>query len=154
MTSEISVLPEYAVSATVLKKWSQDRLKLTSREDGSHEAVFRFEGSTCSNFGHAIRTEFRVTLVPISPEDYLIVSSSCRPAADDEGCRRMCSYLASPETFLTSVEYHTPLNGMTLNQALSWKPEMTVAGCLCHRANQDHKWRNVIHTIHFALNHQ
>jgi hypothetical protein len=68
-----------------------------------------------------------------------------------EGYRSMCAYLDNSERFMAQLQMYGPLVGGLLKDALSWKPQVSPAGCLCTRASQDHKWRIVLQTIHFAL---
>jgi hypothetical protein len=134
-----------------LEKWAREHVTLVSRPDDSIAAQFRFTGSTCSNLGHPIRMIYSFILSPARGSDRTILDSSCRRAPDDTGCSKMCSLLESPESFQTALENYAPLTGRTLGEALAWNPDLSMAGCLCHRSDQNHKWRNAIQTVHFAL---
>jgi hypothetical protein len=141
----------YALPRRALEKWAREHVTIIFRPDDSVAAQFRFTGSTCSNLGHPIKMIFSFILSPRLGSDRTILDSNCRPAPDDSGCPRMCSMLESPESFQTALEYYAPLTGKTLSEALAWNPDLSVAGCLCHRSDQNHKWRNAIQTVHFAL---
>lgn len=142
----------YAVPRRALEKWAREHVTLTFCADDSVAAEFRFTGSTCSNLGHPIKMIFSFVLSASHGKDRTILESHCKPAPDDTGCAKMCSLLESPESFQTALENYAPLTGKTLSEALAWLPEISMAGCLCHRSDQNHKWRNALQTIHFALN--
>jgi hypothetical protein len=141
----------YALPRRALLKWSRDDVTLAPQSDDSIFAEFRFAGTTCANLGHPIRMIFTFTLSPLRDGGRTILTSSCRRAPDDTGCPRMCSALESPESFQTALECYAPLTGKSLGEALAWNPDLNVAGCLCHRSSQNHKWRNAFQTIHFAV---
>ena len=63
----------------------------------------------------------------------------------------MCFYRGDTTLLRAGLEANRPATGQLLDDLLAWNPETNPAGCLCTRANQDHKWRMVLHTIHFAL---
>ena len=46
---------KYSVNAKALERWSDERLSVERRADGTLEAIFRYEGTTCSNLGRALR---------------------------------------------------------------------------------------------------
>ena len=39
---------QYSISPKALKRWADERLMLTTSEDGTIEARFRYEGTTCA----------------------------------------------------------------------------------------------------------
>ena len=41
---------------------------------------------------------------------------------------------------------------LVLDDLLEWSPVTSPSACLCTQASRDHKWRIVLHTIHYALN--
>ena len=55
---------KYSVSIKALEKWSKERLKLKMLEDDSFEAIFRYEGSTCSNMGHPLEFDYYIKTSP------------------------------------------------------------------------------------------
>jgi len=84
-----------------------------------------------------------------------ILSSSCEPAKDHSGYCSMCAYLDKPGRSMAQLRIHQPLVDQLLSQALAWQTATSPAGCLRTRASQDHKWRIVLQTLHFALeNHE
>jgi len=141
----------YALSRRALLKWARDNVTFEPQPDDSIVGCFHFLGTTCSNMGHPIKLLFWFTLSPAHDGERTIVESRCRPAPDDTGCRRMCSALESPESFQVMLECYAPLTGKTLSEALAWNPDLNVAGCLCHRNSQNHKWWNAIQAVHYAL---
>jgi len=142
----------YAVARAPLTKWAKERVSLR-REHGRVVAEFIYTGSTCNNLGHPVQAILSLTLLPNDGGDYQIVNLHCSPADDDTGCARMCAHLAAPETFFDDINEDHPLNGMTLSAAVAWKPELEFGGCLCSPESRNHKWRNAVQSIHYALHH-
>jgi hypothetical protein len=70
----------YTVNVRALRRWATERLTLAPRADGSTDALFRYEGTTCSNMGHPLRFEYHVRLGP-RRDGYPIVAQRCVPAA-------------------------------------------------------------------------
>ena len=76
----ISVLnsnAKYSINPRALEKWANERLQLESTGDGSIEARFRYEGTTCSNMGRALEFDYRVKLAPPG-DDYRILEMDLR----------------------------------------------------------------------------
>jgi hypothetical protein len=63
----------------------------------------------------------------------------------------MCAYIDDDAALMAPLDEYHPLVGRPLREALDWSPPVSPAGCLCSRPSQDHKWRIVLQTIHFAL---
>ena len=53
-------------------------------EDGSLDAVFRYDGTTCTNMGRPLAFHYNVKLGPRA-EGYPIREQRCAPAAGDTG---------------------------------------------------------------------
>ena len=142
----------YSFSAKVLRRWSRHRLSMTTLPDGTIKGVFRIDGSTCANMGLPLALDYEVKLTRGEEGDYIIAGCRCSPAGGDRGHRSTCLHLSDPEGFHRGAAEKPPLIGQALGKALSWKPELSPAGCLCTRASRDHKWSVVLQTLHFALN--
>ena len=139
---------EYTVNRKALKRWVEERLALQENPDGSVDAVFRYEGSTCTN--KPLLFNYSVTLGP--PADgYPILKQSCGPAPEDRGLALMCQYMEDPSRLMNSIDHEKPLQGEKLEAALSWWRTPVGAGCYCEQASRDHKWGLVLETIHYAL---
>ncbi|MGD0464416.1 MAG: hypothetical protein ABSB74_18180 [Tepidisphaeraceae bacterium] len=141
---------KYVVNLQALKRWAEERLSLTAGEDGSVNALFRYEGTTCSNLGRAIRLDYHVTLGP-REQGYPIRDQKCAPAPGDEGHTYMCRYMANAEHLMVAIDHEKPLLGQPLNDVLTWQRPATGAGCSCEAADRKHKWGLVLETIHYAL---
>jgi len=140
----------YTVGAKALRKWSAERLQLTPREDGYLEALFRFEGTTCSNLGYPLKFDYRITLEP--PErGYRILDAYCKPSPGDEGFTRMCKYLKDPDALMEAVEREKPLLGKSLDDVFEWNRKYSPTGCYCDAAGRAHKWGLALEVLHFAL---
>ena len=143
----------YTFGLKALKRWYQDRMQLATDDDGDIQALFRFEGSTCSNMGAALKYDYRVRLSP--PERGLtILEMSCTPAPGDEGCCKQCQFLDEGNRFLKTSEDEKPLLGQPLGDALHWSPPESPAACLCDIESRNHKWKLVLQTLHFGLAHR
>jgi hypothetical protein len=139
---------KYAVNIKALKRWAGERLSLKSRDDGAIEAVFRYDGTTCSNMGRPLTFHYSVTLGP--PEGgYLIREQECVPAPGDTGHTHMCQY--DDGRLLTAIDGERPLLGQPLDRVLAWQRPDCAAGCYCDPDGREHKWGLVLETIHYAL---
>jgi hypothetical protein len=143
----------YAVNPKALKRWAVQRLKLRPRADGSLDAVFQYEGTTCTNLGRLLTFDYRVTLGP-RDEGYPIRAEVCGPAPGDQGHTAMCSYLENSDQTMAAIDGDKPLLGCRLDDVLSWQLPTSAAGCYCTAEDRLHKWRIVLETIHYALAEQ
>jgi 5-methyltetrahydrofolate--homocysteine methyltransferase len=57
----------YSVNLKALARWAAERLSLQTRADGAIEARFRYDGTTCTNMGRALKFQYDVILGP--PQD-------------------------------------------------------------------------------------
>jgi hypothetical protein len=149
----LAPLPPYRVNLKALRRWAQERLQMRVREDGSVDAAFRFEGTTCTNMGRPLQFEYRVRLGR-REEGYPIREQSCAPAAGDTGHTFMCRYIDGRESLMAAIREEKPLAGRPLREVLSWQRPMVAAGCYCDAAAREHKWGLVLETIQYALEHR
>jgi hypothetical protein len=149
----LQLAARYAVNRKALQRWSAERLELCARPDGSVDAVFRYEGTTCTNLGRLLRFDYHVTLGPRA-EGYPIRREECGPAPGDQGHTSMCSYLDNADQLMRAIEGDRPLVGRRLDDVLAWQPPTSAAGCYCTTEDRLHKWRIVLETIHYALAQQ
>jgi hypothetical protein len=140
----------YLTNTKALRRWADERLTLGVRDDGTIEALFRYEGTTCSNMGRAVRFHYTVTLGP-REQGYPILASRCDPAPGDDGYRFMCRYMNNAEHLMVAIDHEKPLLGQPLNDLLAWQRPATGAGCYCEPTSRKHKWGLVLETIHYAL---
>ena len=140
----------YSVNRKALKRWSEERLSMKENRDGSLDAVFRYDGTTCTNTGRPLTFLYNVKLGPRA-DGYPILEQSCAPAPGDTGHEHMCRYIEDPNGVMKSVEQEMPLHGEPLNAVLQWRREASAAGCFCEAASRNHKWGLVFETIHYAL---
>jgi hypothetical protein len=140
----------YSVNRRALRRWAQERLTMEEHPDGSFVAVFRYDGTTCTNMGRPLAFQYRVRLGP-REDGYPIREQQCAPAEADTGYTHMCQYIADPEGVMGAIDGEKPLSGERLNAVLSWRREASGAGCFCEAASRNHKWGLVLETIHYAL---
>ncbi len=141
---------KYSINLKALRKWSQERLQLKPRNDGSVEAHFRYEGTTCSNLGRAIEYDYHILLGP-GREGHRIIEAACRPAPGDTGHAFQCEYLKDAESFMRSIDTEKPLRGCPLNDVLVWSRPYSPSACYCDADRRSHKWGLVFEVIHYAM---
>jgi hypothetical protein len=141
---------QYSVNRRALERWARQRLSISERADGSLDAVFRYDGTTCTNMGRPLAFDYHVRLGPRA-EGYPIREQRCVPAAGDTGHTAMCEYLREPERLMDAIETEKPLNGERLDAVLSWQRVPNATGCYCEAPGRMHKWGLVLETIHYAL---
>jgi hypothetical protein len=151
-TSPIDLNAKYSTNARALSRWATERLSMQQRDDGTIEAIFRYDGTTCTNMGHALTFNYRVTLGP-RHSGYPILHQDCTPASGDAGHKLMCSYIKSP-LIVNQIQQDKPLLGQPLNAVLTWSRPTDLAGCYCESSSRLHKWGLVLQTIHYALAQQ
>lgn len=139
---------KYGVNTKALKRWANERLSLKTRGDGAIEAVFRYDGTTCSNMGRPLTFHYTVQLG--APESgYRIREQHCFPAPGDTGHTYMCQY--DDGRLLPVIDAEKPLLGRPLDDVLVWQRPDCAAGCYCDPGGREHKWALVLETIHYAL---
>ncbi|MDB6027491.1 MAG: hypothetical protein JWM68_3714 [Verrucomicrobiales bacterium] len=143
-------LARYSVNARALRKWSEERLQLEVASDGFITARFRYEGTTCSNFGRPIQYDYQVRLTPRA-QGYRITEAHSTPADGDTGHAQQCEFLKDPDGFMSRLTAEKPLLGRPLNDVLTWKRPVNPAGCFCEAGSREHKWGMIFEVIHFAL---
>lgn len=143
----------YTVNRKALQRWAKERLTVRKAEDGSVDAEFRYDGTTCTNMGRPLQFLYAVKLGPRA-EGYPIREQSCAPAESDSGHTSMCQYQEDAEGLMRSIGSEKPLKGKHLSAVLEWRREPNGAGCFCTQASRDHKWGLVFETIHYALAQQ
>jgi len=144
---------KYQVSLKALQKWSKERLHLKFLDDFSVEAMFKYEGSTCSNMGRSLKFDYKVKLSS-SGDRYKINSMSCSPSANDDGYLQMCEYIRDSDSLLNKIENEKPLLGKPLDDVLNWKYQFSPEGCHCNAESREHKWGLVFEAIHYSLTQQ
>jgi hypothetical protein len=141
---------KYSINPRALRKWSQERLTLKNLADGSVEAYFRYDGTTCSNMGQPLQFHYYIKLSP--PADgYRITEANCAPAPGDNGHTQQCEYLNDAIALMGSIANEKPLLGRPLNDVLNWERAANPSGCYCDIERRLHKWGLVFEVIHHAL---
>ena len=141
---------DYAVNIRALKRWTAERLKLQRCADGTIDALFRYEGTTCTNMGRPLAFRYHVKLGP-RHQRFPILEQRCSPVPNDLGYTHMCGYVRDTDGMMAAIEADRPLLGKSLNDVLLWNPSISAAGCYCETADRLHKWRLVLETIHYSL---
>jgi len=142
--------PAYSVNGKALKRWAAERLTMEEHADGTIEARFRYDGTTCTNLGRPLAFDYVVRLGP-RDEGYPIREQRCSPTPGDTGHTQMCQYLANADQLMDSIGREKPLLGQPLDEVLAWRRPAAGAGCYCDPASREHKWGLALETIHYAL---
>jgi hypothetical protein len=149
-TAPKNQIANYTVNANALRRWAAERLSLTTHANGAVDAVFRYDGTTCTNMGRPLAFDYFVKLG--SREDgYPILEQYCQPAPGDTGHTYMCRYMNNAEHLMVAIGREKPLVGQPLDNVLSWHRPNDPAGCFCEPASRKHKWGLVLETIQYAL---
>ena len=143
----------YSINRKALQRWANERLSLHNHPDGSLDAVFRYDGTTCTNMGRPMVFHYTVKLGPRA-QGYPIREQRCAPAEDDTGHEFMCKYIEDATSLMSAIDSEKPLAGEPLNAVLAWQRGASAAGCFCEAASREHKWGLVLETIHYALAQQ
>jgi hypothetical protein len=151
--SPLSVDANYSVSLKALRRWTEERLSIAKKDDGCIAALFRYEGTTCTNLGRPLLFHYHVTLGP-RDDGYPILEQSCAPAPGDDGYLSMCRYISDREPLMTSIATEQPLRGQPLDDVIRWSRPSSPAGCYCEAESRQHKWGLVLETLHYALARQ
>ena len=141
---------KYTINRKALQRWADERLQLRGCSDGSIDAIFRYDGTTCTNMGRPIAFHYRVKLGPRA-DGYPVLDQNCAPAEGDTGHEYMCKYIEDPDRLMTAIDSERPLNGERLEAVMAWQRGSSAAGCFCEAASREHKWGLVLETIHYAL---
>jgi hypothetical protein len=140
----------YSVNRKALERWSKERLKLNFNHDGTVDAEFRYDGTTCTNMGRPLTFLYRVKL-GAGADGYPIKMQRCAPAEGDEGHTVMCKYTEDADALMGAIDREKPLAGEKLDAVLAWPRTFSAAGCYCEHESREHKWGLVFETIHYAL---
>ena len=143
----------YSIHVKALARWAAERLSLQTRADGTVDARFRYDGTTCSNMGRPLAFQYDVTLGP-REDGYRIREQRCSPVPGDTGHTAMCQYQTAAETLMAAIGREKPMLGQPLASVLAWRRQPSPAGCYCDPASREHKWGLVLETIHYALHQQ
>src|SRR5262249_7226259 len=66
----------YSTNVRALSRWASDRLTLTHNDDDTIDALFRYDGTTCSNMGRSFTFHYTIKLGP-REDGYPIVAMQC-----------------------------------------------------------------------------
>lgn len=140
----------YTINQRALEKWSQERLEVVLGDDGTIEAQFRYDGTTCSDLGRPLEFRYHIRLGPAS-DGYPIRGARCAPAPGDEGHTSMCRFKEDPKTLMREIGAPPALLGRPLGDVFSWTRPYSPSGCYCDAVGRDHKWGLVLEVLHYAL---
>jgi len=143
----------YQTSIRALRKWSAERVQLVNHPDGTTQATFRFDGTTCSNQGRPLAFDYQVTLSN-RESGYRILKMACVPSPGDDGYQSTCAFLSDPNGFLPAITADQPLLGCPLDEVLAWSRVSSPSGCHCSAESRLHKWGLALEALHFTLSNQ
>ena len=140
----------YSTNLKALRRWAEERLSLTANEDGTTDALFRYDGRTCNTMGRDFRFHYTVRLGPRA-ERYPVLEQHCAPAPGDDGHTCMCRYRNGGPDLVRVIAADRQLVGAPLDAVLSWQRAPAGPTCYCESEGRSHKWGLVLETIHWAL---
>lgn len=140
----------YSVNAKALERWAVERLSLRHNDDGTIDARFRYDGTTCSNMGRPLSFQYAVR-IGSRADRYRVLSQECAPTPGDDGYTFMCKYRVNTDQLMASIDAEKPLLGQPLDDVLSWPRPLAGAACYCEGESRAQKWGAVLETIHYAL---
>jgi len=141
---------EYPIAVKALAKWMNLYLQCRREPEGLLHYAFRFLGSTCSSGGIPIASTLHA-LVREGERGMVVENGWIEIAPDDPGLRAMCEYVACGAALLDSLRQPPEFCGRTLEEILGKPLAINPAGCFCKPPMRNHKWRQMLATIHYAL---
>lgn len=140
----------YATNLKALEKWSRERLRIAHTDGRFVDAVFRYDGTTCSNMGRPLAFEYRMRLEQVG-DGYVIRERNCAPAEGDVGHTFMCRYIDGRDALMSTIAEEGPRLGSSLEEAMRMDVAFIPAGCYCEPSSRSHKWKIVLEVLHVAL---
>jgi hypothetical protein len=144
---------EYPIPPKALIKWMNLHLKCRPEPGGALHYTFRFLGSTCSTGGISIASTLHAVLRE-RPEGMVVENGWIEIAPDDNGLRSMCEYGVRGPALLERLRRPPEFCGRTLEEILTQALPVNPAGCYCKPPMVNHKWRQMLATIHYALSRE
>jgi hypothetical protein len=141
---------EYPIATKALAKWMNLYLQCRREPEGLLHYSFRFLGSTCSSGGIPIASTLHA-LVREGEGGVVVENGWIEIAPDDQGLRAMCEYGVRGAALLDSLRQPPEFCGRTLEEILTEPLAVNPAGCFCKPPMINHKWRQMLATIHYAL---
>lgn len=143
----------YPIAPQALANWWNFDMKRKGAADGGTQFTFRYLGSTCTNCGTPIETLLHAIIKP-GPESATIARAWIEFDEDDEGHPRMCEFNARGKALVEELGQPASFCGRTLEAAIAGLTEINPAGCFCAPAMINHKWRQMLCTIHYGLSQE
>lgn len=141
----------YPVSTRALDKWARADLTCAAERDGALHYRYHYTGSTCNDGGSYFQATFHAVVRP-HPGGVVVTNAWIDlPLEDNPGATQMCAYWTQREPFLRELAQPPAFCGRTIEDIVNQPMALDYAGCLCYEPMLNHKWRNVLSTIHYAL---
>jgi len=134
-----------------LRKWADQCLTCTHREEGKRRYRFTFSGSTCTDGGTPYNAALELVLEEKEPGIVVTEALIFFSAEDVEAARQMCEYQKRGEEFFVELQQSPTFCGRTLEEILAEPVPINPAGCFCTEPMINHKWRLALATVHHAL---
>ena len=84
----------YSVNRKALKRWAEERLSLHVNQDGSLDALFRYDGTTCTNMGRPLTFRLQREAGP-ARRRLSDPGAALRAGAGDDGPHRTCASIST-----------------------------------------------------------
>ena len=143
---------DYDISEKGLKHFRDNYLKLVDSDGQVYKYIFIYHGSTCRNGGVPFISIFHITAEIYDSGICLVEGWIELPIENNPGAVKMCGY--SGEGFVHGLKQTPAFCGRNIEEILKMPLKTNYAGCLCHEAMVNDKWRIVLSTVHYALTNQ
>ena len=138
----------YDISEKGLIYFRDNYLKLIDREGQDYKYIYIYNGSTCRDGGTAFISIFHINVEVVDAGIYFKEGWIELPRDNNPGAKKMCGY---SEGQIHRLKQSPAFCGKNIEEILKMPLKTNYAGCLCHEAMVNDKWRMVLSTVHYAL---
>jgi hypothetical protein len=143
---------DFGFPAEFLTEWARQHLFGEPTPDGLTHYAFRYSGQTCS-WGRLQITSLMHALVRETAEGWVFERGWIDLPASDAGTHFMCEYQKSGMRMIAHLRETPEFTGQLLEQILAREVETNPQPCFCRKSMIDHKWRMMVATMLFAMQH-
>ena len=140
---------DYDISEKGLKFFRDNNLKLVDINEQVYKYIYIYQGSTCRDGGAPFISIFHVSVEVADSAVRFVEGWIELPTDNNPGALKMCGYAG--EQFIQRLKQPPDFCGKNIEDILKMPIKINYAGCLCHEAMVNDKWRMVLSTVHYAL---
>ena len=140
----------YSVSLKALQRWSQERLTLDQRDDGTRRRGVPLRRHDVHQHGPAAAVSLSCEAGAARGRlsDSRAVVRARRRAT--RATRSMCRYISDREQLMASIAASGRCSASRSTTWCGGRGPPSPAGCYCEAESRQHKWGLVLETIHYA----